>query len=125
MNNQKFAVRKTIKSFGYAFNGLKIMIREESNARIHLFAAICTMIAGILFKVSLIEWIALVFATGFVISLEIVNSAIETIADFISPGKDDMIKKIKDLSAAGVLVSSLTALIVGLIVFLPKIVHLH
>jgi diacylglycerol kinase len=125
MKNQKFTIRKTIQSFRYAFNGLKIMIREEPNSRVHLFAAICTVIAGIFFKVSLIEWIALVFATGFVISLEIVNSAIENIADFISPGKDDMIKKIKDLSAAGVLVSAMTALIVGLIVFLPKIVHLH
>jgi diacylglycerol kinase len=125
MKNQKFPIRNTIKSFGYAFNGLKTMIREEPNSRIHLFAAICTMTAGILFKVSLSEWIALVFATGFVITLEIVNSAIENIADFISPGKDDMIKKIKDLSAAGVLVSAITALIVGLIVFLPKIVHLH
>jgi diacylglycerol kinase len=123
MKNRKFSIRKTVTSFVYALNGLKIMIREEPNSRIHLFAAICTTIAGILFKVSLNEWIALVFAMGFVISLEIVNSAIENIADFISPGKDDMIKKVKDLSAAGVLISAITALIIGLIVFLPKIVQ--
>lgn len=123
MKNRKFSIRKTVTSFGYAFNGLKIMIREEPNARIHLFAATCTVIAGILFKVSLHEWIALVFAIGFVISLEIVNSAIENIADFVSPGRDDMIRKIKDLSAAGVLVSAMTALLIGLIVFLPKIVQ--
>jgi diacylglycerol kinase len=123
MKNRKFSIRKTVTSFVYALNGLKIMIREEPNSRIHLFAAICTVIAGILFKVSLNEWIALVFAIGFVISLEIVNSAIENIADFVSPERNDMIKKIKDLSAAGVLVSAMTALIIGLIVFLPKIVH--
>ena len=116
-------MRKTVTSFVYAFNGLKIMILEEPNSRIHLFAAICTIIAGILLKVSLNEWIALVFAIGFVITLEIVNSAIENIADFISPGKDEMIKKIKDLSASGVLVSTITALMIGLIIFLPKIVR--
>jgi diacylglycerol kinase len=123
MKNRKFSIRKTITSFGYALNGLKIMIREETNSRIHLFAAVCSVIAGILLKVSLNEWIALVFAIGFVITLEIVNSAIENIADFISPGKDDMIKKVKDLSAAGVLVSAITALVIGLIVFVPKLIQ--
>jgi diacylglycerol kinase len=122
MKNQKFSMQKTITSFVYAFNGLKIMIREETNSRIHLFAAICSVIAGILFKISSSEWIALVFAIGFVITIEIVNSAIENIADFVSPGKDDMIKKVKDLSAAGVLVSAITALAIGLIVFVPKII---
>ena len=123
MKNQKFSMRKTVTSFVYAFNGLKILLREEPNSRIHLVASICTIIAGILLKVSLNEWIALVLAMGFVITLEIVNSAIENIADFISPGRDDMIKKVKDLSAAGVLVSAITALIIGLIVFLPKIIR--
>jgi diacylglycerol kinase len=122
MKNRKFSIRKTITSFVYALNGLKVMIRDETNSRIHLFAAICTVIAGILLKVSLNEWIALVFAIGFVITLEIVNSAIENIADFISPGENDMIKKVKDLSAAGVLVSAITALVIGLIVFVPKII---
>lgn len=123
MNTQKFSITKTVTSFGYAFNGLKILMREEHNARIHLFAGICAGTAGILLKVSLNEWIAIVFAIGFVITIEIVNSAIENIADYISPGKDVMIKKIKDLSAAGVLVSAITSLIVGLIIFLPKIFH--
>jgi diacylglycerol kinase len=123
MKDNKFSIRKTITSFRHALNGLKILVLEEPNSRIHLFAAICTVIAGILLKVSFIEWIALVFAIGLVITLEIVNSAIENIADYVSPEKDDMIKKIKDLSAAGVLVSAITALIVGLIIFLPKIVH--
>ncbi len=124
MKQQRFSIQKRIKSFGYAFNGLKILVREEHNARIHLLAAICALIAAILLKVSVIEWIALVFAMGFVITLEIINSAIENIADFISPEQHDMIKKIKDLSAAAVLVSAFTALIIGLVIFLPKILSL-
>lgn len=124
MKQQRFSIQKRIKSFGYAFNGLKILICEEHNARIHLLAVICTVIAGILLSVSTMEWISLFFAMGFVITLEIVNSALENIADFISPGRHDMIKKIKDLSAAAVLVSAFTALIIGLVIFLPKILRL-
>jgi diacylglycerol kinase len=121
MKHQKFSIQKTVKGFGYAFNGLKILITEESNAIIHFFAAICAVTAGIFLKVSATEWIAIVFAIGFVIALELVNSAIERLADFVSPGQDKMIKKIKDLSAAGVLVGAMTALVIGLIIFLPKI----
>ena len=124
MKHQKFSIRKRINSFSFAFNGLKIFIREEHNGRIHLLSAFFTVIAGILLKVSAIEWVALVFAIGFVITSEIINSAIENIANFISPERHDTIKIIKDLSAAGVLLSAVTALVIGLIIFLPKILFL-
>jgi len=124
MKNQKFSIRQRIKSFGFAFNGLKILIHEEHNSWIHLFAVFCVIIAGLFFKISASEWIAVVFAFGFVIAMEIVNSAIENISDFISPEKHDSIKKIKDLSAAAVLISAITALIVGFIIFVPKILEL-
>lgn len=97
---------------------------EEHNARIHLVAAICAVIASIVFEISAFEWIAVIVAIGLVFALELMNSAIERIADFIAPEKNEKIKKIKDLSAAGVLISAITALIVGLIVFLPKILGL-
>ena len=84
-------------------------------------AAFIAVIIAFWLKISAIEWVAIVFAIGFVITLEIINSAIENMADFLSPEKHEMIKKIKDLAAAGVLVSSITSLIIGLIVFLPKI----
>ena len=70
------------------------------------------------------EWIGVIFSIGLVFSLEIINSSIENIADFISPEKHKMIKKIKDLSASGVLISAITALIIGLIIFIPKILKL-
>ena len=84
-------------------------------------SAIGVVIAGVVLELTIIEWIAIVFAIGFVFTAEIINTSIENIADFISPSKHENIKKIKDLAAAGVLVSAMTSLIVGLVVFLPKI----
>lgn len=121
MKSQKFSISQRLKSFTYAFNGLKILLKEEHNTRIHLLAAILVVIAGVVLKISPVEWIAIVFAIGFVITTETINSSIENIADFISPAKHEKIKKIKDLAAAGVLISAVTALLVGLIIFLPKL----
>jgi undecaprenol kinase/diacylglycerol kinase (ATP) len=124
MKQQKFSLLKRLNSFAFAFNGLKILLKEEHNSRIHLFFTICVLLASIYFNISTFEWIAIIFAIGFVITLEIINSVIENICDFISPEKNIQIKKIKDLSAAGVLVSSIIALIIGVIIFLPKILKL-
>jgi diacylglycerol kinase len=124
MKQQRFSISKRLKSFKYAFNGLRILIKEEHNARIHLFATVCVIIAGLFFNISMNEWIGVIFSIGLVFSLEIINSSIENIADFISPEKHEMIKKIKDLSASGVLISAITALIIGLIIFIPKILNL-
>ncbi len=124
MKQHKFSISKRIKSFKYAWNGLRILIKEEHNARIHLFAAIGVFIAGLFFSLSLNEWMAIILSIGLVFSLEIINSSIENIADFISPEKHEMIKKIKDLSASGVFASALTALIIGAIIFVPKILNI-
>lgn len=124
MSLQRFSVKKRIRSFVYAINGLKILIREEHNARIHVCVALCVVLAGFLLGLSSAEWIAVVVVIGMVFTLEILNSAIENLSDFISPGKHLWIKKIKDLSAAGVLVAAITAATVGVIVFLPKITAL-
>ena len=121
MKKQNFSIVKRIQSFKYAFTGLKILIKEEHNARIHLVAMISVIIAGYFFKISINEWIAVFLSIGFVFSIEIINSAIENMADFISPEKNASIKKIEDLSAASVLIAALTALIIGLLIFIPKI----
>ena len=124
MEQQRFSIKRRIKSFEYAFSGLKILIREEHNARIHLFAALGVVVAGFIFNISISEWIAVIFAIGLVITIELINSSIENISDFISPEKHNSIKKIKDLAAAGVLMSAITALIIGMIIFTPKILIL-
>lgn len=124
MKQKGFSIRKRIRSFGYAFNGLRILISEEENAKIHVFASFCVLIAGFFLKISLIEWIAIILAIGLVISLEAINTSIENLANFVSPEKHMWIKKIKDLSAAGVLIAAITAVVVGLIVFVPKLLEL-
>lgn len=124
MKHRKFSLSNRLKSFSYAFNGLKILIKEEHNARIHMFATIVVVMAGFVFKISVNEWFAVLFAIGFVMTVEIINTAIENMADIVSPEKDKRIKKIKDLSAAAVLISALTALVIGLIIFIPKLLDL-
>lgn len=122
MKHEKFSIIKRLKSFIFALNGLKILILEEHNARIHLVAAILVIIAGILLKISNVEWLAIIFSIGLVFALETINSAIENLADFISPDKNDQIKKVKDLSAGAVLIGAIAALVNGLIIFIPKII---
>ncbi len=106
----------------FAFAGLRALFFNEHNAWIHLGAAIASIVLGFYFQISAYEWIAVVFVIGFVFAMEIVNTAIERLADFATQEIDDRIKTIKDLSAAAVLVSAITALAIGLIVFLPKLI---
>ena len=124
MKEEKFSLRKRIKSFKYAFSGLKILIREEPNAKIHFFVTVCVLIAGFVFRISGGEWMAVILCIGLVIALELINSAIENLSDFVSPEKHEMIKKVKDLSAGAVLVGAIASAIVGLIVFLPKFMEI-
>jgi diacylglycerol kinase len=124
MQQQKFSIKKRLKSFKYAFKGLQIVVKEEHNARIHVFAALCAIILGFFLKISQTEWIAVIFCISLVVSMEIINSAIENIADFVSPEKHEKIRKIKDLSAAAVLVCAASSLIIALIIFIPKITEL-
>lgn len=120
-NNPKFSLCKRLKSFSFAFNGLRILFKEEHNARIHFVATVVVIIAGIIFRITAFEWLVLVFVIGLVLALETTNSALENLADFVCPEKHDQIKKVKDLAAAGVLIAAATALIAGLLIFLPKI----
>jgi len=118
---KRFSIKQRLRSFPFAFNGLKILLREEHNARIHLVAAILAIIAGFGFKISSMEWLAVIFAIGLVFALELVNSALENLADFLHPDKHESIKKVKDLAAAAVLVAAMCALVVGLLIFVPKL----
>lgn len=122
MDKSRFSIKSRIYSFKYAFAGLKVLLKEEHNSRIHLAAAIAVVIAGFYFRISRMEWIALVLCISSVIVAEMFNTAIEDICDFISPGKHEKIKRIKDLASAAVLFCAITAVVVGLIIFLPRII---
>ncbi|MBO4740574.1 MAG: diacylglycerol kinase family protein [Bacteroidales bacterium] len=124
MNNEKFSVRKRIKSFSYAFAGLRVLFREEHNAWIHAVAAVLAVAMGFLFRISPMEWIAVVIVIGMVFAAEIINSSIERTSDFVKAERDDRKRDIKDLGAAAVLVCAIAAAVVGIIIFLPKIIAL-
>ena len=111
---------RLVRSFKYAFNGLTILVKEEQNYVVHLTTVTIVVILGFYYKISSIEWIVLVLAIQVVLTLETINTAIENLADFVSAERNDKIMRIKDLAAAGVLIVALTAMIIGLIIFLPK-----
>jgi len=121
MEREKFSISKRFRSFGYAFNGLKLMLKEEHNSRIHLVAAFCAVLLGWFLKLSTLEWVAISLVIGAVFAAELFNSALENLADHLAPERDANIKKVKDLAAAAVLVCALTAVAVGCLVFLPKL----
>jgi len=120
MKQSKFSIVKRLLSFKFAFQGVKLLFKEEHNSWIHLLLTVIAIILGVWLKISVLEWVLIVFCIGFVFVAEIINSAIENVCDFISPEKHSMIKRIKDLSAAAVLFSAVTSLIVGSLIFLPK-----
>lgn len=124
MKNNGFTFQKRIKSFQFAFNGIKLLITKEHNAWIHCFAAVCVLIAGALLGLSRMEWIAVVVVIGAVLAAEAVNSSIEALADLVSPEYNEAIKRTKDLAAGAVLIMAIAAAIVGLIIFIPKIMDL-
>ena len=124
MNNEKFSIKKRIKSFTYAFAGLKVLFREEHNSWIHATAAVLAIVMGFFFRISPMEWIAVVIVIGMVFSAEIINSSLERTADFVKAERDDRKRDIKDLGAAAVLGCAIAAAVVGLIIFLPKIIAL-
>ena len=117
-------IEARINSFGYALNGLKILIKNEYNSRIHLIIGFLVIIAGIFFRISTTEWMLLLFTIGMVFISEIFNTVIEYLIDYISPSYHNGIKKIKDLSAAGVLITATMAVALGLIIFLPKVLKI-
>lgn len=124
MKNDGFTLKKRLKSFKFAFNGIILLITSEHNAWIHCFVAVCVIIAGFAFDISTTEWIAVTFAIGTVLAAEAVNSSIEAIADLVSPGYNEAIKRTKDLAAGAVLILAISAAIVGLIIFIPKIMEI-
>ncbi len=118
-NMPKFSIKDRIKSFGYAFNGIVTLLKNEHNAWIHVFAVLLTTSAGFYFKITSIEWIILILCFGLVLAAEAFNSSIEALANKVEPNKDPLIKNTKDLAAGAVLILSIASLIIGLIIFIP------
>jgi undecaprenol kinase len=114
-------LKRKVASFGYAVNGFRIAFKEETNFQIQLVLAVIAIVLGIYFKISPIEWLFIVTAIGIVLTAELLNTALEELCDMLRTTHDPHVAKIKDLAASAVLVSSAMALIVGIVVFLPKV----
>ena len=124
MNKHSFSIKARLASFTNAWRGLTRFVRQEHNAWIHCGMTIVVVLAGFLFKLSNVEWLAVVFAIGLVLAGEAINSAIERLSDVVQPEWDDRIRDVKDISAGAVLICAITAAIIGIIVFLPKLIML-
>ena len=114
-----------LRSFRYALAGVRLLFGEEHNARIHATITVLVVVAGIVLRVSPVEWGVLVICIGMVLSAEAFNSAIERVANYLTTERDDRIRDIKDLAAGAVLLCAIAAAIVGLIVFVPHIVYCY
>ena len=107
--------------FEHAFRGLIEMIKTERNFKIQVLAFTLVIILGFVLDVSIQDWLILILVSGMVMSLEIINSAIEKICDLYTTEKNEKIRIIKDISAGAVLITALFAFITGILVFLPHI----
>ena len=116
-----FSFSARLRSFRFAFEGLYAFFSEQHNAIIHLVMTAFVFIAAIFFKINKMEIIAVGLATGFVWAAELLNTAIEKLADMVSKDFHPQIKFIKDVSAAAVFVAAISAFVTGVIVFVPKL----
>lgn len=115
--------KNILNSFKYAFEGIWAAIKEERNLKIHILIMILVIIFGIIFNISTFEWLVCILLFGGVISLELVNTAIETTVDLITMERNPKAKFAKDISAGAVLVMAIISVVIGLIIFMPKILE--
>ena len=109
-----------IKSIGYAFKGMLILLKTESSIKIQGVIAVLITIMGFYFNISQTEWMFQFTMIGLVMGMEGLNTAIEYLSDFVHPDYHQKIGRIKDVAAGAVLFSGLMAVILGAIIYLPK-----
>ena len=115
-------MKRLMNAFGFAFSGLKTVLLEGRNFQIQLGVFVVVLVAAFWLQCSPIEWMFLLMASGIVFVAEMLNSALELLCDHVTPDKHFAIKRVKDIAAGAALVASLFAVVVGLIVFIPKLV---
>ena len=121
MERKRFLWKERLASFAYAWAGIRQAFKTEHNTWIHLFLTITSVIAGLILQIEKWDWIALVIVITMVWVAELFNTCIEKIMDFISTEKHPQIKLVKDVAAAAVLITAFSAIIVGLLIFVPKL----
>jgi diacylglycerol kinase len=121
MNSNKFSLRSRIESFNFAFNGLWSLLKYEHNSRIHFIAAIGAISMVYIFKINSLEWCLIILLIGIVFLTELLNSSLETLCNIVRPEWDEGVRRVKDYAAAAVLVSTIISIVIGGLIFIPKI----
>lgn len=114
---------KRARAFKYAFVGIKRLITGEAHAKIHLLAAVCVIVFGILFRIERWEWCAVLLCIGGVFMAEAFNTAVEKLANRVTEKRDPLIGAAKDVAAGAVLLFVIASVAVGLIVFIPHFIR--
>ena len=117
-------IKKRIDSFRFAFAGVADLFRSEINAWIHAAAAVGVIAAGFYFSLSVYEWCLVILAIVMVFSAEAFNTALEHLTDLVSPEYHELARRAKDVAAAAVLILAIGAVVIGLLIFGPKIASL-
>ncbi len=121
----KYDRKKHNMSFKNAFNGILLAFRTQPNFRFHVFFFVMAVVCGFLYKISTVEFIAIILISAMIMSLEMVNTAVEAIGDELSEGEFSRLVGIaKDVSAGGVLLCAFCAVLLGIIIFVPKFIYL-
>lgn len=116
-----FSIIKRIQSFEHAGSGIKVFLKTTHNAWVEIVIGALVVWLGFVFSISQTEWLFLILCIGFVLTAEAFNTALEFDIDLTSPEYHEYAKYTKDVAAGAVLISSITAVIIGLIIFIPKI----
>lgn len=112
-----------IQAMRHAFDGISDMIREERNMRYHVGAAVLALVAAVIFRLSLMEWLWILLVIFLVFAAEFLNTVTEAVTDLLVQHHFNLeVKKAKDVAAGGVLLSALFAVVVGLIIFVPHLI---
>jgi diacylglycerol kinase (ATP) len=117
-------MKKFIRGFGYAFNGLGHAAKTQLNFRVHLVASVLAICMGYALHVSVNEWQWIILCIALVLMAELFNTALEFLTDLASPDYHEIAGHVKDVSAAAVVIAALFALVTGAIIFLPKLLLL-
>ena len=115
---EKISSRR-ILSFKYALSGIITALKEEPNLKFHFLTGVLVIITSYLLKISQTDWVIIIFLIGFVISVELTNTAIETVVDAFTDQEHLGAKLAKDIAAGAVLIAAITSAILGILIFLP------
>ena len=123
MNRQGKKSGSRLRSFVHAFQGVFLVFVTQKNFQIQVFFGVIAILSGMFLSISIIEWSLIILAISLVLSLEAVNTSMEMLSNKVENNYSETIKKVKDIAAAAVLISSIGAAIIGCLIFIPKIIN--